>query len=88
MEYFIIRVLIAIGTALLSGLGKSLIEVKLKMRRIKITAYSVAAIFIILYFFNPAKSLEYKRKSELETKIEQETYPSLLLNICFVTKVT
>ena len=37
MEYFIIRVLIAIGTALFSVLGKSLIEVKMKMRIIKIT---------------------------------------------------
>lgn len=73
MKYFIIRVLIATGIALLlSGLGKSLIEVKLKMKRIKIIAYSAVAIFIILYFFNPAKPPEYKRKSEVETKIERE----------------
>jgi hypothetical protein len=66
IQYFLIRIAVSAGIALLfSGLGKDIIETKFKLNRLKITAYGVIAIFLIMYFVNPAKPPEYRPASEI-----------------------
>jgi len=67
IQYLLIRIAISVGVALIfSGLGKDIIETKLKFNRLKITAYGAIGIFLVIYFFNPAKPPEYQPASELK----------------------
>lgn len=67
MQYLFTRGLFSSGISLLlSGLGKGMIEVKLKVSHYKIAAIGTVALFIVTFFINPARPPEYKPNSELE----------------------
>jgi hypothetical protein len=60
MQYFITRILIALGAGfLISGFGKSHINAEFKFKGTAITSAGAAAVFLILYFTNPAESPKY-----------------------------
>lgn len=71
VEYLLVRVFIALGTPLiLIGTFKDFIELKMNIKskhgKFAITAFGAIAIFLILYFFNPAKPPEFLPDSQLE----------------------
>ena len=71
VEYLLVRVFIALGTPLiLIGTFKDFIELKMNIKskhgKLAITAFGAIAIFLILYFFNPAKPPEFLPNSQLE----------------------
>ena len=64
MQYFITRILIALGTGfLISGFGKSYISAEFKFKGTAITSIGAAAVFLILYFINPAETPKYQPDS-------------------------
>lgn len=64
-QYFISRILIALGAGfLINGLTKDYIKTKLNVNGTKISASGAIAIFIILYFFNPAPAPAYTPDSQ------------------------
>lgn len=64
-QYFISRILIALGAGfLIAGLTKDYINTKLNVNGTTITASGAIAIFLILYFFNPATAPAYTPDSQ------------------------
>ena len=71
IKYLIMRVLISLSIALiLKSVCKDFIELKLNIKskhmKVAITAFGAFAIFLITYFFNPAKPPEYLTGSQIE----------------------
>ncbi|MBA1429225.1 hypothetical protein [Pseudomonas orientalis] len=60
IQYYISRILIALGIGfLITGLTKDYIKTKMNINGTTITASGAIAIFLILYFFNPAPTPPY-----------------------------
>ena len=71
IKYLIMRVIISLSLALiLRGVFKDFIELKINVKskyaKVAITAFGAFAIFLITYFFNPAKPPEYMPDSQIE----------------------
>jgi len=65
MQYFISRILIALGAGfLITGLTKDYIKTKFNINGTTITASGAIAIFLILFFFNPAPAPTYTPDSQ------------------------
>ncbi len=64
-QYFISRILIALGSGfLITGLTKDYIKTKFNINGATITASGAIAIFLILFFFNPASAPAYTPDSQ------------------------
>ncbi len=71
IKYLIMRVIISLSLALIiRGVFKDFIELKINVKskyaKVAITAFGAFAIFLITYFFNPAKPPEYLPDSQIE----------------------
>lgn len=64
-QYYIARILISLGAGfLIAGLTKDYIKTKVNVSGATITASGAAAIFLILYFQNPAPAPDYTPDSK------------------------
>lgn len=64
MQYYLVRIFIALGVGfLISGLGRSFISANFRFKGTVITSAGAAAVFLILYFINPAESPKYQPDS-------------------------
>ncbi|MCU1753230.1 hypothetical protein [Pseudomonas sp. 6D_7.1_Bac1] len=76
-QYYISRILIALGAGfLITGLTKDYIKTKLNVNGTTITASGAIAIFLILYFSNPASAPAYTPDSQA-SQATQSAPPSV-----------
>lgn len=62
MQYFFVRILISLGFVLLiTGTFKSSIQAKIKIPGAVVNASGTIAVFLVLYFFNPAEAPKYEK---------------------------
>lgn len=71
MQYFLTRIFISLGVAfLIVGLSKHTIQAQFYISKVRITAVGIPALFLIIYFLNPAEVPKYEKTISENKKLE------------------
>lgn len=81
MQYWLTRIFTSLGVALLiTGVFKGSIQTKINVPGVAITATGAFAVFLVLYFSNPAKVPEYHQSKKTAQVINIDNNTTKVIN--------